>query len=123
MFIAADQGHTDEVKLLLDKGADVNSVTYEHESSLLRAASKGHTDVMRVLVSAGADVNLQDDIGRTPLQVVDIDVVKVLLENNNRHGAIVDAADTRGNRPLYKAVCSVCSGLDVVQLLVQHGPN
>jgi len=123
LFTGADQGHTDEVKLLLNKGADGNSVTIYNEGCLMRAAYKGHTDVVRVLVSAGAD-NLQgDDVGVSPLHAACIiaegnDVAKVLLENDNQHGANVDAADIHGDRPLHKAASHA---LDVVQLLVQHG--
>jgi len=118
LLSAAERGHTDVVKLLLDKGADVNSLSYRNESSLLIAASSGYINVMRELISAGADVNIRRNEGISPLHAAIekgfIDVVKMLLENNNQHGADVNTADI----PLHSAVRH---GLDVVQLLVQHG--
>jgi len=122
LISAADRGHARLVKLLLDKGADVNLVAYRNESCLLRAAFRGHINVVRELVSAGADVNLQCNDGISPLHAAVkkgfIKVAKMLLENNNQHETDVNTADVRGDTPLHTAVHH---GLDIVQLLVQHG--
>jgi len=66
-----------------------------------------------VYLSAGADVNLQRSYVGFPFLVDGgkADVLKVFIEN----GANVNAADTRGNRPLHEAVYRE---LAVVQLLV-----
>ena len=49
------------VKILLDRGADPNSVdSNEHFSPLMHAAAEGHLEVVKVLISYGADRSLLD---------------------------------------------------------------
>ena len=60
------------VRFLLDRGADPN-VRAQDEGRLTplhRALRKGRIDIARVLVEHGASVELQDNEGRTPLDVV-----------------------------------------------------
>jgi hypothetical protein len=52
---AAQLGQNDVVRLLLDKGADVNAVTPSGWNSLMGAARRGHLEVVRTLLANGAD--------------------------------------------------------------------
>ncbi len=62
------RGDLAEVKLLLSKGADVNSTDDVGWSALHYAAHHGHTEVVKTLIQAGANLNVQPKIdGRTPL--------------------------------------------------------
>jgi ankyrin repeat protein len=56
---ASSHGHTEMVKLLVAKGANVNDLS-THTTSLMAAAESGHIGVMEVLIDAGADVNAKD---------------------------------------------------------------
>ena len=47
------------VKLLLDKGADVNAVGGEYGNALQAASYGGHDKVMQMLLEKGADVKMQ----------------------------------------------------------------
>jgi ankyrin repeat protein len=47
------------VRLLLDKGADVNAQGGEYGNALQAASSEGHEAVVRLLLDKGADVNAQ----------------------------------------------------------------
>lgn len=67
LTVAAQNGHTDTVKLLIDHGANVNAQNGLGETALLLAAANGHTDIAKLLIAAGADANIKNDNGVTPL--------------------------------------------------------
>jgi HEAT repeat protein len=59
------------VKLLLERGADVNGVdTYSGDTALMEASSHGcDREVMRMLIKAGAKVNVKNAVGLTPFEM------------------------------------------------------
>ena len=63
---AAFGGYDDEVRFLLDRGADLNAKTNFGSSALMAASFAGHDSTVRLLLSHGADVNADRD-GDTPL--------------------------------------------------------
>jgi ankyrin repeat protein len=64
---AANLGHRDVLKLLIDNGADLNAKTKISSTLLHLAADCGHKDVIELLLDLGADVNAKDRLGYTPL--------------------------------------------------------
>jgi ankyrin repeat protein len=69
---AADRGHVEIIRTLLQTDIDVDHVNRLGWTALLEAIILGdggprHTEVVRLLVEAGADVNLADGSGVTPL--------------------------------------------------------
>jgi hypothetical protein len=54
---AAMQGNEDAVRILLDRGADVNSVDGDGYTPLMHAANQGHIDVTRLLIERGANLS------------------------------------------------------------------
>ncbi|MBN1363187.1 MAG: ankyrin repeat domain-containing protein [Syntrophaceae bacterium] len=57
---AADEGHTEVVRIVLDTGVNVNMRSGEMEVTPLMLAAEGnHLDVVRLLLARGAEVNLQ----------------------------------------------------------------
>ena len=58
LHFAAMEGHGKVTGMLLNYGADVNSIDDQGRTSLLLAAQYGRLDAMMVLISQGADVNL-----------------------------------------------------------------
>lgn len=57
LSLAAYHGHADCVKILLEFGAEVDSVSVEHYTPLAFAACRGHFDCVKILIEAGANVN------------------------------------------------------------------
>ena len=72
MALAAQHGHGDVVKLLLDAGEDPNRYNPEgnhaHSTPLHQAVYAGHVDVVRLLVEGGARLDVKDTVYHsTPL--------------------------------------------------------
>jgi ankyrin repeat protein len=67
LLLAAETGHFEIVRALLDAGAEVDAVTSTATRALHQAAMNGHTDIVKLLLAAGADVNAQNVDGVTPL--------------------------------------------------------
>ena len=54
LWCAAAAGHTQIVKLLVEKGASVNSVTKTNSTPLRAACFDGHFEIVKYLVEHGA---------------------------------------------------------------------
>ena len=59
---AAQNGHEAVVKLLLEKGADVESKSSNGRTPLSWAAENGHEAVVKLLLEKGADVESKDRV-------------------------------------------------------------
>ena len=57
LHFAIQNGHIDIVKLLIDRGADVNAVTGYGATPLWLAAVRGKPDIAKLLISKGADID------------------------------------------------------------------
>ncbi len=92
--IAAELGYLDMVDLLLDRGANIESMDDLGQRPLLSAARYGRTEVVRRLLDRGADINADDWSGQTALSNAAIedhhDTYDLLLSRGARRG-VVDA--------------------------------
>jgi len=68
LTLAADFGHVEIVRLLLDAGEDPNRYNpvggHSHTTPLHQAAGRGHDEVVRLLVERGARLDLKDILWR-----------------------------------------------------------
>ena len=116
---AAQDGYVDVVRLLLDRGAEVNGQASGEMTPIHYAAWYAHADVVRLLLDRGAEVNVKDNAGLTPLHYaakdVYVDVIMLLL---NR-GADVNAKDNDGWTPLHDATWD--GHADVAVVLLDRG--
>jgi hypothetical protein len=79
LFFACDRGYTEIVKLLVDRGADVNvEDTFYHASALSWAARKDHTDIVKLLLDHGA--KSPGEVVMAGAQMGKADLVKVGLD-------------------------------------------
>ena len=72
LVLAAQQGHADIVRMLLDAGEDPNRYNpagnHDHSTPLHQAVVAGHEEVVHLLVSRGARLDMKDRIYEsTPL--------------------------------------------------------
>lgn len=117
------------IRLLIDKGANVNAIDEYGKTPLHEAVSYlnwrpdvSNLEVIRLLTDADADVNATDKDGETPLHEAvlyrDSEVIRLLLDN----GADVNATDKDGKTVLYWAA-SASDYPEVIQLLLDNGAD
>ena len=92
---AADNGHLKTVKLLLDRGAEINTVDNRGFSALSIASQPqsfgnvGNGELIEFLVAHGADLQVRNAHGQTPLEYAEVrgwkEIADVLrrLESSN----------------------------------------
>ncbi|XP_064623057.1 IQ motif and ankyrin repeat domain-containing protein 1-like [Lineus longissimus] len=78
---AASGGHVSTIKLLIDKGADVNTKGQFQRTPLYRAAFAGHVEACEVLLQHGADPRLYASDGQTPEHVASAAALVELLRD------------------------------------------
>jgi ankyrin repeat protein len=137
LYLASEEGHTQAVRTLLNRGVNPNWVqvvgAYQHIRSPLHIASmKGHVAIVSLLLEHGADPNLQ--VPQHPfwpkplhkaIEFGQVSVVKLLLEKGGR----VDAPyGLYRKTPLHLTVeagrvTDINRKLGIVKLLLNHGAN
>jgi ankyrin repeat protein len=90
----AMEGHEAVVKLLLEKGAELESKDSDFGMTpLLQAAMDGHEAVVKLLLEKGAELESKDKTGRTPLSRAAENgheaVVKLLLKKGAETTSVV----------------------------------
>ncbi|WP_288007687.1 ankyrin repeat domain-containing protein [Thermofilum sp.] len=66
MSRAREHGYTGLIKLLAEKGGDINIQDKDGRTPLHLAAMKGRTKAVTTLLGLGADPNINDNEGLTP---------------------------------------------------------
>ena len=121
LILAADGGDLDAVDLLVSRGADVNTKTWDGVTPLMYAAQSGFPEVADYLIGHGADVNATPDNGMTALISVsktgNFAIAQMLLEN----GARADVKDYNGLSPLMYASAYNFPG--IIALCLDHGAD
>jgi ankyrin repeat protein len=87
---AASAGHVGIVQLLLERGADVNSLNGTGGTALHLAAMGDHQEVVSLLLSSGADVYRRNALGDTALMCASVRghvaMVRLLLRSMGGRG-------------------------------------
>ncbi|MDU8913993.1 ankyrin repeat domain-containing protein [Aestuariicoccus sp. MJ-SS9] len=123
LFFAAQRGHAEVVKLLLERGADANT-SFTFGSPLHAAARANDTDVVALLLEHGADPDLESgDFRHSPLHEAAgrgaFEAAKMLIG----HGANVNFRNGKGRPAIH--VAAKAGDLDMVEFLRANGavPN
>jgi ankyrin repeat protein len=120
MHVAAREGHTDILLLLLEHGAAVDGRGINGQSPLHRASWNERLEAGLCLLDHGADINARGDDGITPLSAAlygGAEFTRMLLER----GAWVNTHGPYGWTPLHLAV--VKTNVQAVRLLLEHGAD
>ncbi|KAM3873334.1 inversin [Diretmus argenteus] len=100
LHAASLSGHVSTVRLLLERGAMVDSLDVMKHTPLFRACEMGHRDVILTLIKGSAHVDLVDVDGHTALHWAALggnaEVCQVLMEN----GISPNVQDQAGRTPL-----------------------
>ncbi|XP_030644286.1 transient receptor potential cation channel, subfamily N, member 1 [Chanos chanos] len=116
LLLAAERGHTEVVRILLQNHARVDVFDEDGKAALHLAAEQGHDDIADILLSHKAFVNAKTKLGLTPLHLSahngSAQLVKLLVET---HQASIDALSLNKQTPLHLAAMNgqldVCSSL------------
>ena len=115
---AARMGRLHVVKLLLEKDAEVNAMTYGGNTPLSVAVQAGHLEVVELLLKKGANANNIDTYGalNDAASMGHLNVVKLLLENG---------FDVNKGSWGTRALCAATSRghLNVVKVLLENGAD
>jgi hypothetical protein len=121
MLRAAGKGHTEVVKLLLDRGANPRLKTEEGQTILHEAAKSGVKELVSLAIRAGVKANEPDRRGLSPLFNLvandkdSVDAAKVLLAS----GADPNAGSSEGITVLDIAAAQLAVG--VTRVLIEKG--
>ena len=114
LSIAIVDRKDEDVRILLEQGADPNGIDHIGWTPLMVAAEYENTKIIKLLFSYGAEINRTDKYGQTPLHIAvdisidgavqtdgvqgdeSIDIILCLLE----HGADITAKDNKEKSPL-----------------------
>lgn len=121
LHIAAHEGLTSIVKVLLDFGLDIESKDYENSTALIEAIRAGHYETSSLLIERGADCNAKlsgfFEDGCTPLWIAvqncHTKIVKLLLDKKCIHDVSVEL----DNRTLFQ----LPDNRTLLQLPVEEG--
>ena len=84
LFKAVGLNEIEEVKKLIEEGADLNAVDKNRATALYWASLWGRSEIVKMLIEAGADVNAVDVDGETALHFASrwgySEIVKMLEE-------------------------------------------
>ena len=122
LSLACINGNAAMIELLLDAGADPDTVLAEGETALMTAARTGMVEAVELLLARGAHVDAAESWrGQTALMWAaaegNAEVVAVLLA----HGADVGAASRNGFTPLLFAARE--GRIEVAELLLDAGAS
>ncbi len=116
---ASYEGQLDMVRLLLEKGADINFKGNNGGTALMYACVKGDPEIVKLLLENGADVDAKDGSLMTALMWASYegrpDVLRMLLEK----GADINPKNQKGFTAL--GLASEKSHLKVAELLREQG--
>jgi ankyrin repeat protein len=121
---AVDKRDINQVKELLEAGADPNFIDASSLSVLMNAAYRGNTDIARILLKYGADVNLANKYGGNVLfaPIYKSEMLKLLLDAGaNPNVVAIDTDKGESMSPL--AGYAIQGNVEITKMLLDAGAD
>lgn len=104
LHVAANEGHVLTCHILVQAGAELDTLDDEQNTPLMLACIAGRTEVVRYLLQAGADMSLKGDDGMTCLHLATqsghLECAHVILGQTNLPRKFINMQDEGGWTPL-----------------------
>lgn len=118
LIIAVGNSYIDTAKILIENGADVNSVDFEGWSALSYAVNNGDIEIAKLLLENKAKIKDELLIAiKSPIVESRINMMKLLIDNK----ANINYTDENGFNPLNIAIES--GDMEVTKFLITNGAN
>jgi len=121
LHLAAENGHTDLARLLIDEGADLAATDERQWTPLHFAAINGYSKLARLLIEKGADLNARSLDQWTPLDFAAINGYSKLARLLIEKGADLNARSLDQWTPLHFAAAH--GHTDLARLLIEKGAD
>jgi ankyrin repeat protein len=119
--IAAQEGHFEIVKMLVNAGSEIDERSFRGHTPLRIATRNGHVELVKYFISKKCEIDSQGDDGATPLEVAaskgHLEIVETLVEN----GANINIQDKEKDFPLGEAARH--GFIEVVKYLLSKGAD
>jgi hypothetical protein len=122
-MMAAARGNVEGMRLLIEKGADVNSKDGAGENALMAACASKNPRAVQLLIEQGADVKVRSKRSETALGFAATAGEQASVEMLVAKGADVNVRNFRGYSPLMFAASSDAMPAGIIRLLLDRGAD
>ncbi len=130
LIYAIRAGDLEQVKALVERGADVSSVALPRQSPLSVASNRGHIEIVRFLVERGAEVNVLVGNGTALSLALNkgyFDIARYLLDKGADPNLFIASGEWGdvSRAPLYIVVVHHDNdqGVEMMRLLLEKGAD
>ena len=119
LWLAAVSGQLEIVKILIQNGANINSVSNSGSTPVRSACFMSHLEIVKLLVENKADIQMTSNFGGTCLinSVQSAELCKFLLEK----GASINVQDFQNKTALHCAIKE--NHIETAKMLLNHGAD
>lgn len=118
LIIAVGNSYIDTAKILIENGADVNSVDFEGWNALNYAVNNGDIEIAKLLLTNRAKIKGELLLAiKSPIVESRINIMKLLIDNK----ANINYTDENGFNPLNIAIES--GDMELTKFLITNGAN